>query len=285
MPWNGKAFGWAVPVPFIGYLPEPEEAGVNMLRQMHELHHNEGIGGSTLKITLNYIEAPSVRLAADLFLRANKLSLKIQWVISAVPKPDPRKSSAKKSLWKYWFKDPKPAISEPSEQFMKACASLASRPYSYEQNWLDARQLAQQAKPEHIWQILAVMVHPPLPPVDIEPWIWLPRIQLAAAELVANIEIANNIPIEQSALAEVMRGPIDWTVDAAVIVLTKRMRELNGNSDWLCSQFLDLLNRLPKNGYWSTQNITLHHILLLPNLAEGVRPEIEAVLESLNAEA
>lgn len=285
MPWNGKPFGWGVPVPFMDYLPEPQEAGINMLRQMHELHQGEGIGGSSLKITINYIESPSVRLAADLFLKVNKLALKINWVMQGVPKPDPRKSVAKKNLWKYWFKDAKPAVQAPPEQFSKACASLASSDYDCKQNWIDARALAQKTQPEHVWQILAVMVHPPLPPIDIEAWIWLPRIQLAAAQWVANIEIVNNIPIEQSALVEVTRGPIDWTTDAAVIALTQRQREADTNSDWLCHHFFDLLHRLPKEGYWSTRFVTMHQILLLPHLDEDVRTKVEEALNALHAES
>lgn len=285
MPWNGKPFGWGAPVAYLGYLPEPEEAGINILRQMHDMLFNgDGIGGSTIKITINYLEAPSVRLATDLFLRANNLKLKVQCVVEAVPKPDPRKSKAKKYLWKYWFKEAKPAVAAPSDQFMKACASLASRDYSYQQNWQDAKALAQKAKPELIWQILAVMVHPPLPPRDTPAWIWLPRIQLAAAQWVANIEILNNIPIEQSALVEVARGPIDWTIDAAVIALTQRQRESNSNSDWLCGLCFDVIERLPREGYWSTYTTTLQNMLLLPHLAESVRTDIQATLDAVLAQ-
>lgn len=283
MPWKDKPFGWGVPVEYVAYLPEAQDASINILRQLEEhLVNGEDLSGGSIEVGLNLLEPPSVRLASELFLRANGISLEIKLTVNKVPKPDPRKSQAKRPLWSYWLKTAKPAAPAPAEDIVSRCATLAALDFDYAQNWETAKRLAERSTLEQVASILAVMVHPPLPQAQMPAWLWLQRVQLAAAQWVANIESRHRLPLEQSSLIDILRGPIDWVMDAAVIALTRRVCEEQLDPNWLCEQFFTLLNRLPEEGYWSTRKVTLHHILILPGLDEQVRSEVQQVLEMVN---
>ncbi len=34
MTWKGKPFGWGLPKPYLGFLPEPGDASINLLRDL-----------------------------------------------------------------------------------------------------------------------------------------------------------------------------------------------------------------------------------------------------------
>ena len=285
MPWKGKSFGWGTPAPYLDYLPVAQDATINVLRKIDEhFQSGEALGG-TIEVSINYIESPSVELVAALMFQAYNTDAKMKRKVANVPKPDPRKSKAKFKLWKYRFKQAAVAVPRPPEDFVEACAQLAQQPYDYEDNWKLAGQLTQQLGPTHVPQLLAGMVHPPGVPAGIEPWTWLQRAQLAAAQMAANIEMKHRVPMQNSALLEITDGPIDWVIDAAVIALTQRARLEPRCAPLLCEQLFTIIERLPEEGYWSPLETCLQNILLLPDIPQDVCEEVQQTLAAIHADA
>lgn len=281
MPWKGKPFGWGRPEPYLSYLPEPEDASANLIRQLSEHLSNGEEIGSELKLGLNCLESPSNYLAMELMFQAYNSELKLKLSVGSVPKPDPRKSKSKFKLWKYWFKKASVAVPEPAKQFRDICSVLALQEYSYEGSWMEAATFARKIHVDQRHEVLAVMVHPPAVRDAIPAHIWLTRIQLASAQIVAHIEINNQIAIEDSALVEVIRGPLDWAIDAAIIALTQRARKFPDCSSDVQAYLSELLDRIPQEGYWSNLETTFRNVLLLPNVAEEDRIEIERTLAAI----
>ncbi|MHC4398525.1 MAG: hypothetical protein ACYTG0_02480 [Planctomycetota bacterium] len=162
-------------------------------------------------------------------------------------------------------------------------AELASQHYDYERNWRQAESAAARFQLRAVKDVLAVMVYPPPVRSAIPAWVWLPRVQLAAAQLVARIETAHGIPVRESSLADVVMGPIDWTIDAAVLALTHRARSDPKSSAEVRSLFAALLDRIPSEGYWSCAETTFRNWLLLPNLPDNERAEIEQMVAGFDA--
>lgn len=278
MPWKGKPFGWARPIRYINCLPEPEEAGINVARQIAERLEQGPLEGEIV-LSLNYMEAPSAQRVFGLMLHDFDSQATVTVKVDAIPSPDPRDSQASFSLWKFDDHLGQPAVAPPGLDAVEACCQLATAAFNPSGNWLQAQQLAQTWEQEQIPELLAVMVHPPAIQDRCEAWVWLPRIQLAAALLVAAIEQRDGILPEDSFLLQVIQGPIDWTTNAAVIALTQWSYLGQHPSDNLQQRFLELLPRLPNQGYWSTYEIVLENLLLLPDINPELRSEVDQTLE------
>ena len=285
MVWKGKQFGWGVATPYLTYLPDAVDASINVLREIKSYFESGEDLGSSLDISLNLLEPPSVELATNLMLRVFQSDMKIVRKIERIPKPDPRKSKSNIKLWKYWRKSASPALRCPSENIRKTCARLAAQKYDYESNWQVAGQLSAKGTPALIPEILAVMVYPPdVHSKDVEPWTWLQRIQLAAAQLVAQIESRHQIPLDQSALTDLLRGTIDWTMDAAVVAQVQRIRMDGLDGTWFAGQLFDLVERLPKEGYWSPLETALENYLLIPGLDSESCDTVRQILVDIQSE-
>ena len=278
MLWIRKLFGWGSPKPYLEFLPEPNDASVNALRDLIGHLESGELNGGEIESTLNYIESPSTQLAIKLQFDAYDSSAKFKLNFDVVPEPDPRESTAQFPLWKYNFKTASPAVPRPSCSSVSAVAELAGHPYDYLQNWNQAATMAAGFQPESIRDILAVMVHPPQVFRGVPAWVWLPRVQLAAAQLVAQIEMAHGFSISNSFLADVTMGPIDWTIDAAVIALVQRARSEPEICEDVRSLFAALAHRIPWEGYWSCMETTFRNWLLLPSIPSEEQTQIEEIL-------
>lgn len=281
MPWKGQPFGWNVPRPYLDYLPSPQDASMNLLHQISEqLDDGSWAADGSLDITLNYIESPSNRLAMELQFQAYNTPCKVKLKAKAVPKPDPRRSSSKFKLWKYSFKNAKPAVSAPSAEIRDAVAGLAGRLYSYEDNWQQAEQIAAGFDRRVIPEVLSVMVHPPSIRDGSPAWEWLPRVQLAAAEIATWIEIQADLQVLDGNVAAVAWGPIDWTIDAAVAALTHRARTRPHEAAEVAALFEAIVGKFPDEGYFSCIEATFQNWRLLPGLPEHVQRDLDDVLAS-----
>jgi hypothetical protein len=283
MPWKGKPFGWGVPQPYIGYLPEPTDATVNMLRQVsaNVAQNDDMQEGGSIKIKVNYLEVPSVFLAIDLQFRALNVPMRVIVKTGKVPKPDPRKPGGrvKHLLWKYRFKTAKPALAPPSDgRIVETVAELALQPYDYQANWDQARSAARHLQADSVRDILATMVHPP-PIQDGSPsWVWLPRVQLAAAQLSAHLDRGWNGSIRKQALLDVAAGPIDWTTEAAIVAVAQLARDTKEAAADVRGLFAQLLERAPREGHCCYFTALCHNWLLLPELPSAERKQVEEML-------
>lgn len=285
MPWKGQPFGWGAAKPYLDFLPEAQDASINAMRKIAEHLREDEIDDGKIKIAVNLIEPPSVDLASRLMFQAYNKNMKLVRTIGGIPKPDPRKSLAKFQLWKYRFKKARPAVPVPPLDISQKCARLAAESYNYERNWRQAAFLARTMSLDQIPNILAVMVHPPRVENGSEAWTWLQRIQLAAAQIVANIELLKQVNVTDSALVQVLKGPVDWTMDAAAIALTQRARQQPECAEAVVSVLAALVRRLPTAGYWSPMETSLQNILLIPGVPGHVRQEAEQTLAMIHQDS
>jgi tetratricopeptide (TPR) repeat protein len=76
--------------PYIGALPAPGDATIKAARPLLE-QFAHGPPDGPVPVTLNWLEAPSARLAVDLQARALGLNLTFEYAVEKLQTPDPRK--------------------------------------------------------------------------------------------------------------------------------------------------------------------------------------------------
>jgi hypothetical protein len=203
-----------------------------------------------------------------------------------VPKPDPRKPAGRVKflLWKYWFKTARPGLPPPRDKrVVEAIAELARQPYDYQANWHAAAAAAKPFDANTLPDVLAVMVHPP-PITDGTPaWIWLPRVQLAAAQVVAHLDRGWSVSDRWEALQELLRNPIDWTTEAAIIALAQLARQMPEISADVRRVYFELLQRVPRQGHCCYFSGLCHNWLLLPDVPDDERAQVNAMLTDSQA--
>lgn len=246
---------------YFGYLPEPSDAITNSMRQAQEQ------GAKIMSLAVTSLEAPSNYLAFPQLAQ-------MQVSVGAVPSPDVRqpRRPVEYVLWRYAGTRPVVAVAAPPESIAREVAALAGQPYQL-QAWLrQAGKLAHKLGPETVGALLATMVHPPMPPGIERPWAWVFRVQVAAALVIAQLESSWDDSARKKALLSLVYGPMDWTVDAALLALTIIAQDEEDRAAEISAVFRDLLHSLPQGGpvcYYST---LLWCGLRLP----GLKPEERA---------
>jgi hypothetical protein len=250
--------------PYIGFLPEPEEATLGILRQITELASSpKGPPRDSCKVTLSAIEAPSSRLACSLGIAALGIDLDIPFTITNIQRPDPRlpRRPVQYQVWKYREQrtrlgrktlttDPIAAVPEPSPAVTSAVAEIAMSPYDRPVWLAAAADLVRRCKPR-IEDLLGVCAFPPDVPADVPAATWLQRAQVVAALAIANFDPEVPWPSSQRkrVLFDLACGPMDWTIDAAVIALTALAQTEPQIGEELVELFLDLVRRQPSPGH------------------------------------
>ncbi|WP_067471711.1 tetratricopeptide repeat protein [Actinomadura hibisca] len=206
---------------WLGHVPRPSEAVVNVLRQM--LAEGGGTGGAAL--TLSAPEPPSALLAFDRALPGSTVD------ITGVPEPDPRRTvpevfaegpvrTVRHRVWEYDGVTAHPAVPPPSPEALRAVQAMAGHrwrhlPGAYD----DAVRLAET----DLDDLLGVLVHPPAQPepdpATLPEWI-------RSAQAWACLGIAHHRPDEpwegsrrRAVLVDLAYGPEDWTGEAALLAL------------------------------------------------------------------
>jgi hypothetical protein len=130
-----------------------------------------------------------------------------------------------RSLWAYEGTAPRVMVAAPDAAVAAQVAALAQKTYSA-RAWLKEGRALRAASLDGV---VATMVHPP-PRPQTGGWFrakrpgftgvdWVYRIQHAAAFILAGDD--RGLPI----LRDLANGPMDWTVDAALVALTELARE------------------------------------------------------------
>lgn len=208
---------------YLDYLPRRTEALLNLLRQLLEKH--EGTQGpSSMRIHLDALEAPSAVAALTLQFGAKGWVVDLDLSVDPLQRPDPRLPRprgwlrrTKFVLWKYEGVWPQPAVSPPPPAVRAAVVSLASRPFSLERWWEEARAAGAGLAETPVEQIAAALAHPVPPPPDSDSGDWVFAQQVAAALLVAQR------PRGEDVLEDVLHGPMDWSCGAAALALAPRV--------------------------------------------------------------
>ena len=264
--------------PYVGYLPEPQEATVNMLRQfLADPALRNPKPGDNFTFTLSHIEAPSSRLAARLVLPS---VLSVRMVIERVPEPDPREPIAEVEhrLWTFDGTEPSPGLTPPPDAVAHSVAAIAATTFDVGAWWDGASGAARDLGPGAARDLLAVMVHPPPAATDVPAFAWIPRVQTAAALIAARLDEGWDRSVRRRALECLLFGPVDWTTVAGVIALAQ-LAVAEGID--VRPLFMQRLRETPKGGYCCYIHALVCCSLRLPHLEPDERDEFEAWRDDL----
>jgi tetratricopeptide (TPR) repeat protein len=210
--------------PYVGFLPGPADATANVLRQLTPGFRKERPKpGGSLTLGVSHLESPSAALAIEEQLKAFDCPMPVVVTVQAIQSPDPRVPCrpVQHTLWRYNGTTATPALPRPPTPIVKTVAELALTEYDYDKNWEDAKRVALDLRDGNVPQLLAVMVHPPRVPAGKEAIDWLPRVQLATAQIIANIGIGWVGSARRDGLYSALFGPRDWITNAAIIALAR----------------------------------------------------------------
>jgi tetratricopeptide (TPR) repeat protein len=271
--------------PYVGYIPEPADATIEALRRFRSelTDAHRPVEGSEVRLALSHLEAPSARLAFERELVRLGLDLRVDFAFGKIPEPDPRLARGPVDfvLWRYEGTTASPNLDEPSDPVVEAIASIASSRYA-RQRWKQrTEQAARAIGPGAYLELAAIMAHPPPGPPDLPSWIWIQRIQIAAALTLAKLDGGWRRSIRKKALCAIFSGPVDWATDAAVLALTEIALERPDTEREILSQFRGLLLGRPKQGYCCYEYGLVANMLRLPSIGEGERAELLARKSSL----
>jgi hypothetical protein len=261
-------------------LPEPREATINILRSTIQFYGKSK--AIELGICTSNLDVPSCRLAIDLY-QIEKFGRRNSTVsIFEIPKPDPRspRQAVEYLLWRYEGNDFHPAVSPPSSHVAKAIASVANLPYHIYDWSIEARKIAANLSADSLKDILGVMVHPSLPPLNIQIWNWIHRLQVAAALTIAYLDEGWHNSLRKRVLVSLVNGPMDWATEAAIIALTQIARECEEAADDILELFMILLDSIPEPGYCPYLYGLICCCLRFDNLNAGFRDYLEEYKQS-----
>ncbi len=267
-----------IALPWIGFIPSPEEATINLGRQLlANPEFSKSLGNpvdpkNVVESAVERPEAPSALMAFEQLLASH--GYRMDLVIGKIPKPDPRQpwNNASFVLWQLEGSKLVPAFQEPDPSIAGKVAELAQSQY-HQMIWRDeAKVIAKSIGLTGITSLIGTMVHPPPPFSEIIPyWDWIRRVQLAAALILGNIE-ENDAGF--SALTSIIGGPIDWTTNAAIAALTDVAMRNPARGGEVIELFKALRKQMPKEGYWCVEPELDHHMLILPSIEEKMRKQI-----------
>jgi len=261
-PRNPRA-AWALrelepKMPYINWLPRPDDAIVNGVRAMLAKSPPNPI----VRSASSSLEAPSAILAARV---AQGAPFEIEF--SSIPEPDARRPSRPVQwlLWRYEGNTAIPNLPPPPSPVLSEVETLANTAFRI------AEWISGGPPRAAIEELLGSMVHPPPPPSRSGAPEWIFRAQIASACLVARAD--------WRVLLDVLAGPMDWTVGAAAIVLAQvAQRE---STEEIGAAFEARLRSAPRNGYCPYLHPLVCAWLRLPGLADAQREKLERWKRSL----
>jgi len=256
MPWKKKPFGWGRAQLGLSMFPKASDATVESLSEVQAfIDSGAPVGHVVFKVET--FEPPSVELAIQLMLDRAKSKLSYERIATSVPSPDPRKSRASYPVWKFRFGQSRPALAKPADDIGRLCAEVVRESRDCFDSWDRARERSSDLAVSEVESLLAVMVYPPAIEGEYEPADWLRRVQLAAAQLATFVEMNQEVMIAESRVADVMRGPLDWSIDAALFALAQRAEKETQHADSVYELARKLLTRVPIKGTWSCREVAV----------------------------
>ena len=246
-----------------GGLPEPSDASANLLRQFRQMVLDDRANAPTgeAKMTITSLEAPSNYLAFRLEMAALQHDLHLKVLVNQIPKPDPRAPIAPVDwvLWRYEGSDATPGLPPPGRDVVERIAAIAQPPFDFEACWAGASRAAAELGPGRVAEILATMVHPPPLPAGQPALSWLPRVHLAAAATIAQMDSGWADSVRRRGLIAVLHGPMDWATDAAIRALAHVGRTEEAHAPDIHEAFQLLADHRPSHGYWSWERTLWDH--------------------------
>jgi tetratricopeptide (TPR) repeat protein len=263
-----------------GRLEESGDASANVLRQVRSSWMKDppkpSAPGGEITLTLSTMEAPSNRLAFAMEMAAFQQSGRLKVSVTAMPSIDPRRPVEEVAylLWRFDGTDPHPALPPPSPGVAARIAALAAEPYDPHVNWARASHVAAEMGTGKVPELLAVMVHPPALPPGAHALAWLPRVQLAAAQVLGQIDEGWEQSARRQALLSLLYGPWDWTTCAAIRTLAWIAREEPAHATDVHHAFERLATHAPDEGHWDWLALLYREWQTLPFLFDNERESL-----------
>jgi tetratricopeptide (TPR) repeat protein len=232
------------PQPWVAALPAPGEAILNSLRQIMAQ------GLEVREAAVTSLEAPSAVLAVRQYMLETFGHADFALTVAELQRPDPRFAHGiyEWVLWRYQGTDPRPAFDPPDPAVAAAVAGLAARPFDAGVWSHLARQVTPDLGPPPLDALLAAMVNPPPRPTEYTIWDWIQRVQVASAFLIARLDDGWEDSLRRRALLSLARGPLDWSVGAAIIALGQLALEEPAARAEIDALYVELLSLLPRPG-------------------------------------
>lgn len=233
-------------VPYISSLPEPSDALINLLRQVSEQQADL----RTFTVSLSALESPSACLAIELYQLEHFGAADLNVDVAKIQRPDPRLplGPVEYLLWRYNGNRPQPAVALPSSEVAGMMAAFAAVPYEIDAWSYLGQRSASSLGSASLPDLLGVMVHPPKRQDPFTIWEWVHRVQFAAAFTLAHLDEGWEGSLRRQALLSLARGPMDWTVEAAIVALWRvAVMEPASIAD-IEALYMQLLDKLPDAG-------------------------------------
>ncbi|MCA9706312.1 MAG: hypothetical protein KDK70_10730 [Myxococcales bacterium] len=234
-------------VAYIDYHPGPGDATAHFAEETmgRAAADPQGANGDTVTMTVSHLESPSVQTAWRLRMAELGITLTLSTFFEAVQTPDPRvpKGAVDFVLWTYEGTTARPAFGPPDPRAAEAVAGIAQQRYHLP-TWATAAAALGMGDgwAQHL---LATMLHPPPAPDHVHPLDWVPRVQVAAALVLAAAPGGHRV------LQSLALGPADWCVEAAIVALGELARRQPAAQASVEQLFGYLRAQIPKEGFSS----------------------------------
>jgi tetratricopeptide (TPR) repeat protein len=219
------------PEPWLDFLPNRGDAIIQAAAQILD---EAPEGAEVSSIALSALEAPSAVLSfgrALEFCGVGHEGVNVE-NLSEVDEREPI-AEVELALWRYEETSPVVAVEPPPSPVVEALMQIATSGFDAERWWDAGAALGAPAA-----QVAAAMVHPPeIDEEDEAPWDTLFHLQVAAAFALASDDEGREL------LEDIARGPIDWTVTAALGALAELAEREPDQADRLhdaCRAWLSL---------------------------------------------
>jgi hypothetical protein len=113
------------------------------------------------------------------------------------------------------------------------------------------------------------------PPDGMRAYLWLQRVQIAAAFLLASIDAGWKDSARRRALFSLLMGPVDWTCGAALLALTGLALEDADVQAEVTPLLRSLLNAIPNPGQVCYAHALVYCYLHLPTHDDPERGTLE----------
>jgi tetratricopeptide (TPR) repeat protein len=290
-PDDGRAF-WLlseIGEPLLERPVVPSDATAGVFRHLHKsfLDDPPTSGPIGMSLALSAPEGPSNMLARSLLERAFGQRIEIELSITSTPTPDPREPlpGADVFLWRRAGDGIEAALPPPDPTVQRELGLIAATPYRLDL-WAErARILGEALGPTRVEDLLASMVHPPLlPRVRYDPPRWVQNVQVIAALAIRYVDRGWEGSTARATLLSLARGPVDWSVTAAIVALMWTARHEPQSVAEIEALFTELRRR-ESRGAGCTYDVPLRQAwLLLPGVSVEMRATLQRELGSLLGE-
>lgn len=232
---------------YVDYHPGPGDATAHFADETmaRAAADPQGANGDTVTMSVSHIESPSVQTAWRLRMAEIGITLTLETFFESIQTPDPRapKGQVDFVLWQYQGTKAQPALGAPDPRAAEAVAGIAAQRY-HVPSWADAAlKVAQQFGDGWAQHLLATMLYPPPAPEHVHPLDWVPRVQVAAALVLAATPSGHRV------LQSLALGPVDWCVDAAIVALGELACRIPAAQPSIEQLFAYLRAQIPKEGF------------------------------------